>query len=130
MRKMITRKMTTSKIYGFIISMENGNPKVEKLEPITIGGKVSEIDGLKALKNKYGKTAPIMVEKIETFEDVYEISVEDFLKYATKVTEKEVEKEEEKKVEKSEKVEEKKVDEKSVNSNQAKNEKTLVKPAK
>lgn len=130
MRKMITRKMGTSKIYGFKIYMKDGKPEVVKLEPIVIGGKVNDIDGLKALKNVYGKTTPIMVEKIETFEDVYEISVEDFLKYATKVTEKEVEKEEEKKVEKSEKVEEKKVDKKSDKPSQTKVDKTLVKPAK
>ena len=86
MRKMITRKMVTSKVYGFKLLIKDGNPDVIKLEPITVGGKVSDIEGLKALKNHYGKTLPIMVEKIEQFEDVYEISVDDFLKYATKVS--------------------------------------------
>lgn len=105
MRKMITRKMVTSKIYGFKLDMKNGNPEVVKVEPITIAGKVNDIDGLKALKNAYGKTEPLMVEKIEQFEAMYEISVNDFLKYAKKVEVKEG------KVEEKEEVKEGKVEE-------------------
>ena len=85
MRKTIVRTMATSKINAFKLTLENGQPKIENLEPLTVMGKASEKEALKALKDKYGKNAPITVANIEVQEDTYEISVEDFLKYAKKV---------------------------------------------
>lgn len=85
MRKSITRTMATSTIHSVMLTMENDQPKVEKLEPVVVTGKATEETALKTLKSIHGKNAPVSVTKIETSEDVYEISVEDFLKYATKI---------------------------------------------
>ena len=45
-----------------------------------------EKDALKALREKYGKNCSVTVGSIEVQEDTYEISVEDFLKHAKKVS--------------------------------------------
>lgn len=86
MRKTIVRTMATSTINAFKLTIENGQPKVENLEPLTVMGKATEKEGVKALKEKYGKNAPVTIASIDITEDTYEISVEDFLKYAKKVT--------------------------------------------
>lgn len=88
MRKTITRTMATSKIHACMLVMVDGVPIVEQLEPITVMGKATEKEGLKAIKDKYGKDCPATISKIEVEEDTYEISVEDFLKYAKKVEKK------------------------------------------
>ena len=93
MRKTIVRTMSTSTINAFALSMVDGKPVVENLEPLTVMGRATEKDALKALKEKYGKNASITIGSIEVQEDTYEISVEDFLKHAHKV-EKELQTEE------------------------------------
>ena len=85
MRKTIVRTMSTSTINAFMLNMVDGKPVVENLEPLTVMGKATEKDALKALKEKYGKNASVTVGLIEVQEDTYEISVEDFLKHAHKV---------------------------------------------
>lgn len=85
MRKTIVRTMATSTIEAYKLELVNGQPKAEKLEPITVMGKATEKEALKAFKEKYGKNAPITVSTIVVTEDCYEISVEEFLKHATKV---------------------------------------------
>ena len=95
MRKTIVRTMATSTINAFSLTVENGVPKVENLEPLTVMGKASEKEALKALKDKYGKNAPVTVASIDVEEDTYEISVEDFLKHAKKVDKKETDEEQE-----------------------------------
>lgn len=80
--------MATSKIHACKLSMNDGVPTVEQLEPITVMGRATEKEGLKAIKEKYGKECPATIQKIEVNEDTYEISVEDFLKYATKLEKK------------------------------------------
>lgn len=82
MRNTITRTMATSQITGYRIKVVNGAPSVETLPTLTVGGKAKEKDALKALEKEYGKG--VTVGSIDISEDVYEISVEDFLKYATK----------------------------------------------
>lgn len=82
MRNSITRTMATSQITGYRVKVVDGVPTVETLPTLTIGGKAKEKDALKALEKEYGKG--VTIGKIEISEDVYEISVEDFLKYATK----------------------------------------------
>lgn len=82
MRNTITRTMATSQITGYRVKIENGVPAVETLPTLTIGGKAKEKDALKALEKAYGKG--VTIGSIEISEDVYEISVEDFLKHATK----------------------------------------------
>ena len=90
MRKTITRTMSTSKIVGCKLKMVDGKPTTETLEPITVMGRANERDAMKALREKYGKGAPVAVCEIEIVDSTYEISVEDFLKYAKKVEPKEV----------------------------------------
>lgn len=95
MRKTITRTMATSKINAFKLTVENGQPKVENLEPLTVMGKATEKEALKALKEQYGKNAPVSIASIEVQEDTYEISVDDFVKYAKKVDKNSVQEESE-----------------------------------
>lgn len=90
MRKTIVRTMATSTIQAFKLTIENGQPKVENLEPLVVMGKATEKEALKALKEKYGKNAPVTIASIEVQEDTYEISVEDFVKHAKKVDKKTV----------------------------------------
>lgn len=85
MRNTITRTMATSEIHAFRLVMKEGKPEVETLPAMTIGGKATVRDAEKALRKQYGKDAPITVSKIDVREDVYEISVDDFMKYAKKV---------------------------------------------
>lgn len=85
MRKTITRTMNTSTISACMLTVVDGNPTVETLEPITVMGKATEKDALKMLKEKYGKNNAITVTGIEVSEETYEISVDDFVKYATKI---------------------------------------------
>lgn len=85
MRKTIVRTMATSKINAYALTMVDGKPSIENLEPLTVMGKASEKDAIKALKEKYGKNASVTIGSIEVTEDTYEISVEDFLKHAKKV---------------------------------------------
>lgn len=85
MRNTITRTMATSEIHAYRLTMNEGVPSVEDLPVMVIGGRATEKDAEKALRKEYGKSAPIMVKEIVVNEDVYEISVEDFMKYAKKV---------------------------------------------
>lgn len=85
MRKTIVRTMATSTIHAFKLTVENGQPKIENLEPLVVMGKANEKEALKALKDKYGKNAPLTIANIHVQEDTYEISVDDFVKYAKKV---------------------------------------------
>ena len=91
MRSTITRTMATSEIHAFRLVMKEGKPEVETLPVLTLGGKVSVESAEKELRKIYGKTA-ITVKEIKVKEDLYEISVEDFLKYAKKVEKTESEK--------------------------------------
>jgi len=86
MRKTIVRTMATSTINAFQLEIVDGKPEAKSLAPITIMGKAKEKDAFKALKDAYGSVKGITIGSIDVSEDTYEISVEDFLKYATKVT--------------------------------------------
>ena len=79
MRKTIRRKLTKSTIYGYKLVMENGEPKVEKVEAVTCWGNVTAADGKKLFAEKYGKDANVMVAQIEQETVCFEISVEDFI---------------------------------------------------
>lgn len=85
MRNTITRTMATSEIHAVRLTMIEGKPEVEQLPVMVIGGKATARDAEKALRKEYGKNAPITVTEIKVSEDVYEISVGDFMKYAKKV---------------------------------------------
>lgn len=82
MRKTITRTLATSEITGYKVAIKDGKPEVETLPVLTVAGKAKEKDALKALEKEYGNG--VTVGKIEVTEAVYEISVDDFIKYAKK----------------------------------------------
>lgn len=82
MRTTITRTLATSEVTGFKVRVTDGTPSVETLPTITIAGKAKEKDALKALKKAYGDGVTVGSIKID--ESVYEISVDDFIKYAKK----------------------------------------------
>lgn len=84
MRNSITRTIFTSDIHAFQLVMKDGKPVPEALPVLTIPGKASVRDAEKALRKRYGRTAAFTISQIEVYENVYEISVEDFIKYATK----------------------------------------------
>lgn len=86
MRKTICRTMATSTITAHKLSIVDGKPVVETLEPIVVMGKAKEKDALKAVKDAHGDLTGITIGSIDVAEDTYEISVDDFMKYATKVT--------------------------------------------
>lgn len=85
MRNTITRTMATSEIKGFMMKVVEGKPTVVELPVLTVTGKATEKDAIKELKKVHGKDANVTVGTIECHEDTYEISVEDFMKYAKKV---------------------------------------------
>lgn len=85
MRKTICRTMATSTINAFTLEMVDGKPTVKNLPTITVMGKATEKDALKALREIHGKNKSITVGSIEVTEDTYEISVDDFIKCATKI---------------------------------------------
>lgn len=87
MRNTITRKLVESKIYGYSIELENGEPTVHKLEPIVVYGKVSKEKATTELKKAYGKDRAITVSKVEETEKQFEITVEDFVAHAKVVDE-------------------------------------------
>lgn len=82
MRNTITRKLIESKIYGYSIEIENGEPIVNRVEPIIVYGKISKDAAAKELKKIYGKNKAITVSKIEETEKQYTITVEDFVAHA------------------------------------------------
>lgn len=90
MRKTIVRTMATSTITAYTVEVKDGQPVAKALDPITIMGKAKEKDALKAVKEKYGKDLAVTIGKIEVDEATYEISVDDFVKYAKRVDASEV----------------------------------------
>lgn len=86
MRTEFTRTLATSTIKPCTITVKDGKPEITELEAVTVAGKVSEKEALKAVQKKYGKSSNIAIASIEVVEDLYSISLEDFMKYATKKT--------------------------------------------
>lgn len=85
MRKTIVRTMATSEIRAFRLSMIDGKPEVETLEPIRVMGKVNDKEALKVVKEAYGDLVGVTIGEVVVDEATYEISVSDFMKYAKKV---------------------------------------------
>jgi hypothetical protein len=83
MRAKITRTMTQTTITGVTLELKDKNPVTTELAPIVVNGVVK--DAVKELKNAYGKDKNYAVLEVKEEEKVYEISVEDFLKYAKEV---------------------------------------------
>lgn len=85
MRNTITRRLVESKIYGYSIELVNGEPTVQKLDPITVYGKIGKEKATVELKKVYGKDKAITVSKIEETEKQFTIKVEDFVALAVEV---------------------------------------------
>ena len=91
MRKTIIRTLAISTIHGFMLEVSEGTPTTKTLEPVTVIGKCTEKEGLKVLKEKFGKDKAITICNIEVDEATYEITVEDFLAHAKKIEKTETE---------------------------------------
>lgn len=83
MRKAIVRTITATTINSVNVSFKDGKPAMLTNEPLTVNGTIDEEKALKAARKAYGANATItgLVE----VNDVYEISVDDFIKYAKKI---------------------------------------------
>ena len=91
-RKSIVRTLASTTIHAVKVSMDGDNAVVEKLTPVVVLGKANEKEMQKALKEKYGKDMlGLTVSNVEYGEDTYKISVDDFIKYATKIEKKQEE---------------------------------------
>jgi hypothetical protein len=82
-RKTIMRTITATTIKSANVSFVAGKAIVKDNNPITVNGTLDEKEALKVVRKAYGEYA--QVTELTSVDDVYEISVEDFIKYATKV---------------------------------------------
>mgnify|MGYP003518929923 CR=1 FL=1 len=82
MRKTIVRSMTTSTVKGFKLEVIDGQATTKEVS-LSVAGKLKDNEALKALKGEFGEG--VQVSSIEHSEATYEISVDDFMKYAKKV---------------------------------------------
>lgn len=88
MRKTIVRTITTSTIKGVRLAVKEGRPTVENLPDVSVIGKVTEKEAIKALKDEFGKDENVSVVSVVFDTNTYEISVKDFLEHAKIVTDK------------------------------------------
>lgn len=84
MRKAIKKKIATSEIHAHRITVIEGSPTFTKLEPLTVAGKVDKRKAIKAIQNKYGMEGQYTIGEIIVNENLYSISVDDFITIATK----------------------------------------------
>lgn len=85
MRNTIERTITVTKITSATVKVENGKPILGDQATDIFKGKITDEKVLKEIQKLHGATS-VVVSK-EEVNDRYEISVEDFMKYATKVVE-------------------------------------------
>lgn len=83
MRKSIVRTITATTIKSANLKFENGKPVATENVPFTVNGVLTMEKAQKEVTKKYGQFA--QVTDIKAVDDVYEISVEDFIKHAKKV---------------------------------------------
>jgi hypothetical protein len=83
MRKSIPRTITATRIESATVEFKDGKPLALVNAPITVTGSVKEDKAFKLVQKQYGLKA--QVTAVTEIEDTYEISVEDFMKYAKKV---------------------------------------------
>ena len=85
MRNTITRTITTATIKTATVRMDNGEIKAIANPDITAHGNIDMDTAQKIARKKYGKNNNVVVLEIVHTDDEYEISVDDFIKYATKI---------------------------------------------
>lgn len=83
MRKSIVRTITATTIESANVKFEKGVPVVVANSPIVVNGVIAEDKATKEVRKAYGANA--QVTELKQVDAVYEISVEDFIKYAKKV---------------------------------------------
>jgi hypothetical protein len=89
MRKMITRTITATTIQSAILGFKEGKPVLTENLPITVNGTLDNEKATKEVRKVYGENA--VVSEVVATNSTYEISVEDFIKYSTKIEEPTVE---------------------------------------
>lgn len=86
MRNTITRTINVTTIKGIKVTVTNGTPTFEPVDPITKYGEFNQAEAEKALRKAYGKHSNVIVSEIVTTEKFFEISIEDFVKHAKEVS--------------------------------------------
>ena len=79
-RKMMTKEITKTTVRIAKLSVVNGEPKMEKLPELILPGNVKQEQAQKLVNKQYGQ--PIAILEIFAETQIYEASVEDFLKIA------------------------------------------------
>lgn len=85
MRKTIVRTFVISTINATLFDVVDGEPEAMQIEPMKVLGKITEAAALRKVRGHYGKDALVKINSITEQEETYEISVEDFIKYAVQV---------------------------------------------
>ena len=83
MRNTITRTITTSKSHSVYVDLSNETPTICQNVPITVNREVRQAEAQKMVTKRYG--AGVTITKIETTDTLYEISIDDFVKYGKPV---------------------------------------------
>jgi hypothetical protein len=85
-RANIRRKIVTSEIKAYELTLAtDGQAVATEIPSFVVGGKLKDVEALRILKKRFGKHKNYQIVKITHDENVYEISVNDFLNYATKI---------------------------------------------
>lgn len=85
MPKTFKKKIVFSSIIGFVVNIENGQPVSMPLENEIVFTKLDIEKAKKLLQKKYPEKT-ILVESVEQHEKEYEMTYDDFMKYATPVS--------------------------------------------
>lgn len=96
MRKTIVRTITATTIQSVQLKFINGKAELIDNAPLTLNGKFDEATAFKTIRKEYGENAQL--KSVEETTNIYEISVEDFIKHASIVKEEETENTEAKEV--------------------------------
>lgn len=86
MRTTIRRKMIETTICSCSVEMKDGEPVLQKLEPVVVYGKVKPADAEKFVRWKHDCKNGITITGIDSKEVMFEISVADFIEHATRVS--------------------------------------------
>ena len=79
MRKTIIRTITSTTITSTKIHFEKGVPLLSENPIVVFNGSITPEKALKEIRKEFGETSTVV--DITELKNVYEISVEDFLKY-------------------------------------------------
>ena len=84
-RTKITRNMPTSEIHAHELTMAGDQAVATALPVIIVGGRLGEVEAMRHLRKIYGRNKMFSIKDIIVEEGTYEMSIDDFLKYATKI---------------------------------------------